>query len=336
MKIQLTGEQKARIEELSEELSQEFSSVEEQSFGDRVALLSQELPRDLRRKLLEFRIHESAEGVCHISGLEVDDDAIGPTPEHWKVRRRPAAAHRLECAFALLASAVGEPIAWRTQQDGTLMHDILPIQGHEGEQLGSGSEELLWWHTEDAFHPYRGDYLGMFCMRNPDRVPTTVCAISEVLLDEESRRCLFEPHFTIRPDESHLAKNALRPVAGDLSDSYRSIERMWNQPQKLEVLFGDPDAPYLRLDPYFMDPADHPRAQQALDKLIKAIDESLWDLVLKPGDVCLLDNYQVVHGRRAFRARFDGSDRWLKRLNLVRDLRKSRDARPSSGSRVIG
>jgi hypothetical protein len=49
-----------------------------------------------------------------------------------------------------------------------------------------------------------------------------------------------------------------------------------------------------------------------------------------------VDNRNVVHGRRPFRAGFDGSDRWLKRVNVVRDLRRTRPGRIDGATRVIG
>jgi alpha-ketoglutarate-dependent taurine dioxygenase len=85
-----------------------------------------------------------------------------------------------------------------------------------------------------------------------------------------------------------------------------------------------------------MTPLDNdPIAQHALNDLIKLIDESLTDLVLQAGDICFIDNYRAVHGRRPFKARYDGTDRWLKRVNIARDLRKSRGLRVSNLSRVI-
>jgi alpha-ketoglutarate-dependent taurine dioxygenase len=57
--------------------------------------------------------------------------------------------------------------------------------------------------------------------------------------------------------------------------------------------------------------------------------------VLEPGDFVFIDNYRAVHGRKPFKARYDGNDRWLKRINITRDLRKSRDARLSSTERLI-
>jgi hypothetical protein len=102
------------------------------------------------------------------------------------------------------------------------------------------------------------------------------------------------------------------------------------------VLSGDPKAPYVRLDPYFMDRIEHEaKAQDALDACVACVDAALQDRVLEPGDIYFIDNYQSVHGRKPFRARFDGTDRWLKRINVTRDLRKSRDARESASSRVL-
>ncbi|MCB1054539.1 MAG: TauD/TfdA family dioxygenase [Acidobacteria bacterium] len=240
--------------------------------------------------------------------------------------------------LVLIGSLLGECIGWTTQQAGRVVHDIAPIKAHQHEQLGSGSEQLLWWHTEDAFHPLRGDYIGMFCLRNPDRVPTTFANLKGLgELSADQRRLLMEPHFTIRPDNSHQQK-VLSDIGAQAAQgaSYDAIERMNERPDKIAVLFGDPAEPYARLDPYFMDPVeDPPGAQQALDALKAILDRDLRDLVLQPGDVCFIDNFQGVHGRKPFKARYDGTDRWMKRVNVVRDLRKSREIRASSTSRIM-
>jgi alpha-ketoglutarate-dependent taurine dioxygenase len=76
-------------------------------------------------------------------------------------------------------------------------------------------------------------------------------------------------------------------------------------------------------------------AQSALDELIRQVDEVIEDHVLAPGDFIFVDNYKAVHGRKPFKARFDGTDRWLKRINVTRDLRKSRDGRLTPDARVI-
>ncbi len=80
---------------------------------------------------------------------------------------------------------------------------------------------------------------------------------------------------------------------------------------------------------------DDPRAQRAFAALVPALDARLVDIVLEPGDICFIDNRRAVHGRRAFKARYDGGDRWFKRMNVTRDLRRSRAARSGATSQVI-
>lgn len=335
---ELSPAENERIQELLDSITARYSSVEDEEFLAEAALYGHELPRSLRAALHRFKLHEPESAVLMISGYPVDSERIGPTPSHWSYPAAGSPTLREEVFMVLCGAVLGDAIAWATQQDGRLVHDILPVRGHEGEQLGTGSEQLLWWHTEDAFHPYRGDYLGMMCLRNPDAVATTVATLEELELPDGVVEVLFQPRFTIRPDESHLPKNRSRSeeIDGDLSSSYQRIESMVSRPDRIPVLFGDRRSPYMRLDPYFMDRLeDDPEAQEALDQLVRAIDARLMDQVLRPGDLCFIDNFKAVHGRKPFKARFDGSDRWLKRINVARDLRRSRDARPAAASRVL-
>jgi len=167
-------------------------------------------------------------------------------------------------------------------------------------------------------------------------VPTTFAPVADLGLAKEDLDLLFEPHFTIQPDKSHLPENAgdAKPEGG--GHLFDHIEEMRKAPPKIAILSGDRKSPYIRIDPYFMDPAaDSPRALQAFEALVKALDARIGDLALDAGEICFVDNRKAVHGRRAFKARYDGYDRWFKRMNITRDLRKSREARSEAASRII-
>lgn len=337
-RVRLTESEIDDLRLLLREVAAGHSSIEDPEFHRRAPLYAHELPRRLRAELLEFKYNEPASALLILSGFPIDQEKLGPTPRHWETERDGGRARDEAILLTLFGSVLGDCIGWTTQQDGRLVHDIFPIKGNEAEQLGTGSEQVLWWHVEDAFHPHRGDYLGMLCLRNPDRVPTTFAAAGSITLDPRHVAVLMEPHYTIRPDESHLSKNKARSREVDpmLASSYARIEEMNRGQQKVAVMFGDPAHPYLRLDPYFMDRLDdNPAAQEALEALIQAIDERLEDLILEAGDYCFIDNFQAVHGRRAFKARYDGQDRWMKRINLARDLRKSRTWRETAASRIF-
>ncbi len=327
------------IDTLVDELSRVHETVESADFQREAGLYAAELPREVRAVFHEYRTLE-AHGALLVSGLPVDDAAVGATPEHWANKPVPSPTIRLDIAFYLMSCLLGEPIAWATQQDGYLMHDVFPIKGHEKEQIGSGSEELLVWHTEDAYHPLRTDYLGLICLRNHDRVSTTMADIADVRIDQQTAKVLSEKRFRIMPDHSHRAANQVAggedPKVADLrARSYARVERALADPEPVAILSGDPDAPYLCLDPAFM-PDDHDEVEQrALAEISAAIDTAMKEVVLEPGSTVFVDNYRMVHGRQPFRARYDGTDRWLRRLNVARDLRKSRESRVSADSRVI-
>lgn len=340
--IELNQQEIHEINVVIDELAAKYSTVEDDNFLREAITYAQELPRRIRHEINQFRLLETGGGLCLLRGFPIDDKELGDTPSHWTNKPQSSPTIKQDIYFFLCSSLVADPVGWATQQEGYILHDILPVKGYEQEQLGAGSEVLLTWHTEDAFHPYRTDYLGLMCFRNPDYVATTFASIEQLQLDEKTKSKLFEENYVIYPDESHLEKNRgkLRDevLVSDhvLQRSYEKINQMNSSPEKIAVLFGDPEDPYLRLDPYFMDDnIEDEEAKKAFDHIVKQIDENIEGYALQPGEILFLDNFKVVHGRSPFKARFDGTDRWLKRLNISKDIRKSRDSRMSPESRVI-
>ena len=330
-RVQIEQPELDRMNRLLDDHAAEFWPLDTEGALHEVTVLAHQLPERMRERLEAFRLEQTS-GVLCLSGYVVDQERIGPTPAHWRDRPEHSTAHREELMLTMLGSLLGHPFAWVTQQDGRLIHDVIPIKGHEQEQLGSSSEAVLTWHTEDAFHPLRGDYLSFACLRNPYQAATTVGYAEDLDLPDAARELLWQERFGIRPDESHLPKSNSAPGMSAFDD----ITELQRNPVRVSVLFGDPARPYIRADPYFMlvDDGDQ-EARWALDTLVAAMDRAMTDLILADGDFCFLDNFRVVHGRKPFKARHDGTDRWLKRINLTLDLRKSRAARPVAAVRAI-
>ena len=341
--LSLSAHEVEAVQALTHEIASEHKSVEEPQFVRHAPIYAHELPRRIRRFLSDFKLFEPVDGVCLISGYPIDNARIGKTPSHWKWRVDSTASLEEQIVFVLYACLLGDPIAWATQQDGHLMHDVFPIESNKDEQLSTGSEQTLWWHTEDAFHPLRADYIGLMCLRNPDQVATTIGVPDLSRLSAEQVDVLFEPRYMIRPDESHSEKNEsdLRKQIrghngnGFIGSAYQRIKKLSSMPPRVPILFGSRETPYVCLDPHFTTSLDD-EAGKALDALAKAIDENMQEIILQPGDCLFIDNYRIVHGRKAFKARFDGTDRWLKRVNLTRDLRKSQGSRGGGEMRLIG
>ncbi|MCM0589645.1 MAG: guanitoxin biosynthesis L-enduracididine beta-hydroxylase GntD [Gloeotrichia echinulata DVL01] len=344
-KLVLNNQEVSDIQSLLKEITSRYNNVEDIEFLQEASLFAHELPWRVRKFINNFKLTEDMPGNVIISGYPIDDYKIGLTPNHWKWKADSSRTLDEQILLVLYGSLLGEVFGWSTQQDGYVVHDIFPIESHENEQLGCGSSQTLWWHNEDAFHPYRADYVIFLCLRNPDNVATTFGKLNVEQLKFEQIQMLFNSYFNIRPDESHLEKNESdlrkknRETEADemIKSAYEKINKMnSSSDNKISVLFGSPESPYLRLDPYFMDELkDNKEAQSAFDDLIRAIDRNIEPIVLQPGDYCLIDNFRVVHGRNPFRANYDGKDRWLKRINITKDLRKSRDSRATSTSRII-
>jgi Fe(II)/alpha-ketoglutarate-dependent arginine beta-hydroxylase len=342
IKLTLLCEEIDAIKSVLDNVASQYSSAEDPEFLMDACLYAHDLPKRIRKFLNDFKISEPRPGFCVISGYPIDEAAIGETPSHWKCKPEISPALEVELLLIMLGALLGDALGWATQQDGHVIHEIFPIKGYENEQLGTGSAQTLWWHSEDAFHEYRGDYIGMACLRNPDNVPTTIASIDDTRIDIETIKLLFEPNFIIRPDESHQEKNASAPesISIDPSDSrrmaYQRIQEMTDNGKKVAVMYGHPQSPYIRIDPYFMPRVEgNEPARLAIENLTEAIDVALLDVVMHAGDVLFIDNYRAVHGRKPFKPRYDGTDRWLKRINVTRDLRKSRSARLNCTSRII-
>lgn len=337
--FELDDSERDEVESLLREVVARYGTATSAEFLECAEVWAQELPRRLREFMVRVKLSETAPAFV-ISGFTVNDADIGPTPDGWQ--GSSASNAREEMWLLLCASLLGDVFGWATQQDGALVHNIAPQRGHEQTQLGTGSVAGLWWHTEEAFHPLRCDYLALLCMRNPDRVPTTFSSLVAAELDEEVLACLREPMYVIRPDDSHLER---AQAAGSVDDEQTEqlqreaagrINHMQADPELVPVLYGALDAPYLAIDPYYMQVVDDdPRGVAALEAVSAVLDANLREVALGPGEILFVDNFRAVHGRASFQPRFDGTDRWLKRVNITRDLRKSRRWRADSGSRVV-
>ncbi|MFE2250414.1 arginine beta-hydroxylase, Fe(II)/alpha-ketoglutarate-dependent [Streptomyces lavendulae] len=331
----LTPAEASAVAELTLELAAAYGS-----FGDPVLLrdlprLAARLPEGVQDFLREFKLADR-HGHTVIRGHDFDQRRIGPTPGHWRGRVRPGPEFPEELLLMLYSALLGEPFGWATQQDGHLVHDIFPIRSHENDQLGMGSKQLLTWHTEDAFHPYRSDYLILGALRNPDHVPTTVGELDLSSLSAEDIDVLFEPRYHIAPDESHLPKNNTIATEEEAA-RFATIQRMIDERPLGPLLYGSRLDPYMRLDPYFTSvPQDDTDARRAYDALFKVVDSGMREVVADQGDVLFIDNHRAVHGRLPFQARYDGTDRWLKRVCVTSDLRRSREMRATSATRLLG
>ena len=309
---------------LLEDLANKYNSADDKEFIQNSCIYAHLLPERIKLFLNDFRITED-KAACVIKGYPIDNNDIGSTPPHWRESSKTKNTLKEEILFVLYSSILGDVFGWSTEQEGKLIQDVLPIKGDEKKQLNSASEELIFWHTEDSFQQYAPDYLGLFCLKNFENAATTFASINSVDISDKDKEILFEERFVIKPDNAHQQEN-------------NSSAETFNVPKpiKTSILFGDKNSPYLRIDPYFMDRSQESNEEKvALDNLIEQFDKVIDDVILEPGDALFVDNFRGIHGRKPFYAKYNGDDRWLKRVRITRDLRKSRGLRKSSNYRII-
>lgn len=263
--------------------------------------------RRLSRGLHEaLRPVDTADGLFVLRGLSVDDAGLGPTPGHWSTAGSSGALW--DVVLLLVSALMGTPIAWDGQQDGRFVHNIVPSPGHETVQTGASSSVLLTPHTEDAFHPGRAHLLLLCCMRNHDGIATTAASIRLAELSDQDVAELTRPVAPILPD-----------------DAYEDARRFGGRPAPVPTLFAGEDGLTLRYDPAYT-PLEETAGpwRAAYARLADELARVSVAVSLRPGDVLVVDNDMVVHGRVPFTARYDGTDRWLKRASVRVPGRRTR------------
>ena len=300
---------------VADQLRRRYGTADHRLLPAQAPLILREIPDDLALFLRAFQRDEPA-GAAVLRGGGIDDKALGPTPSRYDPPYPTDASVQLDFYLTLVAHALGEPFAWSNLQGGRLVHNVLPVRGDETTKTGTSSTSTLELHTEDAAHPARADWLLLLCLRNPDKVPTSYASLAQAGLDPAAIKVLMESRFIMRSEPDH---------AGALGAT-----------QQVAVLSGDPKDPYVTYDGFYLTAVDgDSEAETALAHLTAGLEAAATNVLLEPGDTVIIDNRKAVHGRNPFAARFDGTDRWLKREHVTRDLSRSRRWRASAASPVI-
>ncbi|MGW4801118.1 TauD/TfdA family dioxygenase [Nonomuraea sp. NPDC004297] len=271
----------------------------------------EETPDDLRKEVRRFRRASHLHGCLVVRGLFPPLAPGVPTPmERDSGCRLTTGTAPL---LLMLACGLGEPVGFRAEKQGALVHDVVPVRGLEDSQSNAGCARLLL-HTENAFHEHRPDYVVLHCLR-PDpegradfRIAHKDAAVAK--LSGADLAELREPQFvTVAPPSFAGSAPPVTPHA---------------------VLSGAADDPDLRVDSTATR-ALTARGRAALRALLAVLDECAASVSLAAGDVVIVDNRAAAHGRTAYRPRFDGGDRWLQRVYVQVDVRRSRPCRPWDG-----
>jgi hypothetical protein len=225
-------------------------------------------------------------------------------------RADAAAAAELDAAIVRVLDDLpfGAPFTFAEQYGGAVVHDVRPREGHETEQSSRGRVKLEL-HTDDAFLGAlaRPRHLALIGVSNPDRVPTLIARLDDLLelLDSRTVDALSQPWFHFPcPQSFDLAMDV---VAGLQPKSVLSA----GSDGRLQISLA-PDTAVAALAAE----EDEEEAERHLELLWRAVDRApCTSVALSPGELLVVSNSRCLHGRPPVSA-----ERWIKRVYMREDL----------------
>jgi hypothetical protein len=282
---------------------------------DDAPMAAHKLPESIQRLFEDFKNKEDA-GALHLTGLSITDELVGPTPLAHRSRgdRRIGAG---EVTHGMMAPLVGSPFGWDTQQNGRCFTDVIAFENQRHQINASVSAESDFsYHSEDAFSDFLPDYLFLAGFRNHEKASTTLSSLKGIAVPDEAYRVLSQPgRCWNRANLAH--RNAPEGTA-----------------QK--ILWGSREEPYMRINvPNVVCAEGDTEAESALEWLKQQLEKNRESVVINQGDLLVINNMMCVHARDRFDAIYGLRARWLSRLAITHDLRKSRSLRSTPDARVI-
>jgi len=254
----------------------------------------EELPEKLRLTACSFGEGIGLSGALRVRGLPVPPDLPATPSIPYSEIRIPTGTESLLLG---IGSLVGEVLAFQAWRGGDRVHNIYPLPQDAATQKASGSVRLAM-HTEAAFRPGAPAALLLLCLRGGDHPPSTgFCDLRPIWgrLDESTRVLLTEEAFAM-PGGDPAGTIALEDA----------------QPIVIESDAG----PQFQFDTSAIGAT--PGHNKALEVLRECIEEMATEITFAPGDLVLIDNTHMAHGRTSFTPRYAGSDRWLQRCLISR------------------
>lgn len=314
--MELTPEDLEALLELAERITAN-PSLSPLLFCEQAKEQAQHLSSHLKSILTLFATAGSETGFLLIRTVPFDDSAIPETPSGNKYKIGETTI--LAKIQAILISAISDMIAYEAEGYGNLFQDVVPLKAMEHAQTSLGSNTELEIHTEQAFSKLKPDILSLACLRGDPEAFTHIFPIKTIL-----------EHTT--GEEQELLKKPLWKTGVDLSFKLNNNEFIDGDTRgPMPIISGPPNDPTLIFDQDLM-MGITPEATNMIRKIVDIYYQKKIRHNLKPGEIILIDNRRAVHGRSAFKPRYDGRDRFLIRCFATFDLSKSEYAREKSTS----
>ncbi len=207
-----------------------------------------------------------------------------------------------------------ETVSYATENDGNLFVNLVAMPGDGA--FAEKSKKHMRGHTDGVSFPLNGeddagdvriapspDLVTLVGLRNPNNVPTMLMPLAEVLatmlpgdVDE-----LKKPQYSIRSQKTFV--QAMKRILG------KELVVV-NEPVLKDVANGT----YVRYSHSTVIPSETGGpAEQASNNLEVACSQTAVPIVVRPGDVLIINNRLSLHGRGEVGDDVGGQSRWLLR-----------------------
>jgi L-asparagine oxygenase len=238
--------------------------------------------------------------------------ALPATPTSFPPLQDPEWWPLAWAAVGLMSLAGARLVSYLSENDGAAFVNLVAQDAEvTGAGLAERSTRSMRGHTDGVSLPFPSEFaaggeeqspapdlLVLVGLRNPSGTMTRLASVSSALgvLTDDRYDAMQEPWFNIAPQRTFV--NGPPRVGAPLlsRDEPRHGVSMRFSHSSVTVVDEAP-----------------PVAREALEAFCAALPGLYTDVVVGPGDICLIHNRQVIHGRAAPGPGAGGSSRWLLR-----------------------
>lgn len=265
------------------------------------------VPDEVRHSLLlKPSIH--LEDLFDISSLVPTPTDFGPVPLTESTLVGQAAALAVHSALHM------ESVSYGTENAGMLFVNLVPLPGQGA--FSEKSKKDMRGHTDGVSFPFNGDddpnderiapspdLVTLVGLRNPLHVPTKVIPVGDVLaqLSQDHIDQLMKPQYAISSQKT-FRQGMKRMLGSELVSVDQPILRSAN---------GSVYARYSHSN--VVASVEGGVAEQASQAFEAACRQATQLIVIKPGDLLILNNRLALHGRGIVGETVGGTARWILR-----------------------
>lgn len=307
----------SEVSDLIKYVSKNSSNSDPCIMANYASIYSGELPRGIREVVAWFKQTEPAMALV-IKNNPVNENCLSDTPNTRVELEDNYRLNTSQQLHAIYGGLLGQQMSFSSQFNGSLFNNIIPISSFESiSNASSGFRHDFDFHVEDAFHPYMPDYLGLICHRNFEEAKTMLTTIGPDDINDKEFEILNRPRYRITNNALHT----------DIEEVNKSLH---------QILFGSRVKPYIRINICDIDFENLTEEEcLAVNNLVEKLKNNYLEVVLRSGDCIYIDNFRALHGRASYSPNFGKKARWLTRITLANDLRKSANMRGKEKNRRV-